>query len=171
MRFIKYHRRILRQDAAEVVLLEGEVRKKQMMIYDDQIRFFGALLHSGYETLLKFRTFLPRAGIAPRVDSRPQLRIVGQKRELGAVSRFGQLGPLLNLPEGIHLFHALEDGLLGNLMQFRAAQKVGPPLHHRDFQLRGEVLLQKWNIFLIELLLQGLSGGGNDDATPAADRR
>src|ERR1700719_2432568 len=70
VRFVKHDRRIFRQDAAEVVLLEREVREKQMMIYDDQIRFLGALLHRGDEALPEVRTFLPCAGIAPRVDSR-----------------------------------------------------------------------------------------------------
>src|SRR5258708_26066139 len=72
-----------------------------MMIYDDQVRFFGALLHGGDEALLEFRAFLPRAGIAPRIDSRPQFRIVRQKSELGAVSGFGQLGPILNLAQRV----------------------------------------------------------------------
>src|SRR5258707_13850830 len=94
-----------------------------MMIYDDQVRFFGALLHGGDEALLEFRAFLPRAGIAPRIDSRPQFRIVRQKSELGAVSGFGQLGPILNRAQRVHLFHTLEDRLAGDLMRRRWAPK------------------------------------------------
>src|SRR6266849_5076595 len=33
------------------------------------------------------------------------------------------------------------------------------------------MLLQKWDVFLVELLLQGLCCRGDDHATPAADRR
>src|SRR6266446_5973307 len=171
VRFVKHDRRIFRQDASEIVLLECEVREKQMMIYDDQIRFLGALLHGGDEALLKLRTFLSRAGISPRVDSRPKLRIVGQKRKLGAIAGFRQLGPILNLTERIHLLNALKNRLVGNLMQLGATQEIRAPLHDCYFQLGCKVLLQKRNVFLIELLLQRLGGGGDHHAASAANRR
>src|SRR3954453_18954085 len=47
--FIEDHRGIFRENAAKIVLLEREVRKKQMMVDDDQIGFFGALMHGGHE--------------------------------------------------------------------------------------------------------------------------
>src|SRR5258708_12462819 len=111
-----------------------------MMIYDDQIRFLGALLHGGDEALLELRAFLPRAGIAPRIDSRPQFRIVRQKSELGAVSGFGQLGPILNLAQRVHLFHTLEDRLVGDLIQLRTAQKIPPSFPPPPFSFPSAVL-------------------------------
>ena len=57
-----------------------------MMIYDNQIRFLGALLHGGDEALPEIGALLSCAGISPRVHSRPELGIVWQKGELGSVA-------------------------------------------------------------------------------------
>ncbi len=72
MRFIENHCRILRQNAAEIVLLQRQVSEEKMMIHDDQVRFLGPLLHRGNEALLEVRALLPRAGIASRIQARPQ---------------------------------------------------------------------------------------------------
>ena len=39
VRFVEHHRRIFRQDAAEIVMLQRQIREKQMMIHDDQVGF------------------------------------------------------------------------------------------------------------------------------------
>src|SRR5256885_12294216 len=36
VRFVEHHRRIFRQNAAEIVLLERQVGKEQMVIHDDR---------------------------------------------------------------------------------------------------------------------------------------
>jgi len=45
------------------------------------------------------------------------------------------------------------------------------PFITANFQIWGEALLQKWNVLLIELLLQGLGGGGNHDPASTTDGR
>ena len=45
------------------------------MVDDNQVRVFGALVHGGQETLLKFRALLAGAGVAPGVNTRPQFSI------------------------------------------------------------------------------------------------
>src|SRR2546423_14295748 len=49
VRFVEHHCRIFRQYASEIVLLERQVGKEQMVIHDDQIGLFGPLLHGGQE--------------------------------------------------------------------------------------------------------------------------
>src|SRR5256885_116993 len=44
VRFVKHHRGIFRQDAPEIVLLQRQVREKQMVIDDDQVRFARPLM-------------------------------------------------------------------------------------------------------------------------------
>src|SRR6266852_3543687 len=169
--FVKHHRRIFRQDASEIVLLQRQVRKKQVMVHDDQIRFLRPLLHRGDEAFPELRALLPRAGVPARVHPRPQLRIVRQKRKLRAIPGLRQLRPILDLPELLHFLHAFEHRLVRHLVQLRAAQKIRPPLHHRDLQLRREVLLQKRNVFLVQLFLQRLRCCRNHHPPPAANRR
>src|SRR5713226_2604696 len=40
--FVENHCRVFRQDASEIVLLQRQVRKKQMVVHDDQVRFLRA---------------------------------------------------------------------------------------------------------------------------------
>src|SRR5258708_20242164 len=63
--FIEYHRRVFRQDATKIVLLQRQVRKKQMMVYDDQIGFLRALVHARQETWIERRAFLSRPTTPP----------------------------------------------------------------------------------------------------------
>ena len=171
MRFVEHHRRIFRQNTAEIILLQRQIREKQMMIHDDQVGILRPLVHRGHKTLVKLRAFLSRAGVPPRIQSRPQIRIIRQKRKLRAIARLRQLRPIPNLPERIDLFQTLEHRRVGHLVRLHATQKIRPPLHYRDFQFRRKMLLQKRNIFLIELFLQRLRRRRNHHTPPAANRR
>ena len=124
-------RRTLRQNASKIVLLERHVRKKQMVIHDDQVRVFRTLVHRGNEALIELRALLAGAGISPRIQPRPQIGIIRQKRQLRAVPGLRQLRPLADLPERIDLLQPLQHRLVGHLMRLNPAQKIRPPLHHR----------------------------------------
>ena len=77
MRFVEHDGGIFGKDAAEVVLLEREVGEKQMVIHDDQVGVFGALMHRGDEALIELGTFLAGAGVAARVEAHPKVGVVG----------------------------------------------------------------------------------------------
>ena len=154
MRFIKNNRRIFRQDAPEIVLLQRQVREKQMVIHDDQVGLFGQLVHARQKAWIKRRALLARARIPSRVQPPPKLRIIRQERQFRAVPRFRYFRPILDLPERIQLLHALQQRLILHMMQLRDAQKIRAPFHHCHFQVRREMLLQKRNVLLVELLLQ-----------------
>ena len=170
VRLVENHRGIFRQDRAEIVLAEGEVGEKKMMIDDDQVRFLRALVHRGDEAALKFGALLAGAEVAARVDAIPQLGVVGKKRQLAAVAGFGQLFPIADLREPVHFVDALQDGLALHLVHFLPAQKIGAALHQRGFQIRREMLLQEGHVLLEELLLKRFGGRRNDHAAAAANR-
>ncbi len=171
MRLVENHRGIFGQDRAEIVLANGEIGEKQVVIHDDEVGFLRALVHGGDETLLKFGALLAAAEVAARVDAVPEFRVVGKKRELAAIAGFGQLAPVANLREPVDFVHAFQDGLAFHLMHFLPAQKIGAALHQRRLQVGREVLLQEGNILLEELLLQRFRGGGDHHAPAAANRR
>ena len=61
-------------------------------------------------------------------------------------------------------------GCVGQVVQLLAAKIIAAALHVADPQL-AEVLLEEGNVFVEELLLQGLGAGGDDDALAGADHR
>ena len=89
MGFVEDHGGVFREDAAEIVVLEGQVGEKQMMIDDDEIGFLGALVHGGDKTLVEVIAFLAGADVSAGVEAGPQIGIVGKKSELAAVAGFG----------------------------------------------------------------------------------
>ena len=95
----RWRARIFRQNTSEIVLLQRQIREKQMMIHDNQIGFRGALVHFRHKTFRKIRALLSGTSVPSRIQSRPQFRIVRQKRKLGAVARLRQFAPVANLPE------------------------------------------------------------------------
>src|SRR5215475_14793260 len=100
MGFVEDDSRIFRKNAAEIILFQGKIGEEEMVIDDDNVSFACSTLHRSQEALLELRALLPGAGVAARVDARPQFGIVGKKTELGAVAGFGKLGPVPNLAEG-----------------------------------------------------------------------
>jgi len=130
--FVKHHGGILGKDTAEIILFQGQVGEKEVMVDDNQVRVFGALVHGGQETLLKFGALLAGAGVAARVNARPQFGVVRQKGEFRAVAGFREARPVLDLPESVHFLHAAQDRLVGHGVHFCEAKKIGAALHHRN---------------------------------------
>jgi hypothetical protein len=77
VRFVKHYRRIFRQYAPEIILLQRQIREKQMVIHDNQVRILRSLMHRCNKTGIEVRALLPGARIAARVQPRPQIRIIG----------------------------------------------------------------------------------------------
>ncbi len=120
--------------------------------------------------LIELRAFLTRTRVAARVEPLPQIGIVRQKIEFRAVARFRHFFPVANLVEPVQFIQALQHGLVGHPVHFFAAQEIPAPLHHRHFQPRREMFLEKRNVLFVKLLLQGFCGRGNHHGAPAADR-
>ncbi len=119
-----------------------------MVIHDDQIGLGGALVHGRDEAAIEFRTFRSGASVAPGVEALPQIRIVGQKIQLRAVARVRHFLPVADLMEPVQLVEALQLRLVGHPVHFLPAQEIAASLHHGDFQLRREMLLQKRDVLL-----------------------
>ena len=169
--FVEHHRRVLRQNAAEIVLLQRQVGEKKVMIHDDQVRIFRPLVHLRNETFVKLRAFLAGASVATGINAGPQIRVVGQKRKLGAISSFREFCPLADLAKRVDFLHAAQHRLIGHGMRLRQTKKIGSALHHRNFQVWREVFLQKRNIFLKKLFLQGFRGRRDHNAPPTTNCR
>ena len=169
VRFVEYDRRILRQNAAKIVLAQRQVGEKQMMIDDDHIRVGGPPVHRRNEASLELHAFLPGASFAPGVQPRPQVRLVGQKAQFRPVAGLGQAPPVANLANQSSLFQAPQYRLPLHLVNLMPAEEVRAAFHHRYFQFGGKMLLHKRHIFGVELFLQRLGRRGDHHAAPTAN--
>ncbi len=87
-----------------------------------------------------------------------------------AIAGFGGLFPVANDLEIRDLFQAAQHRLLLGVVDLLAAGVVGAALHVGRAQL-SHVLLQKGDVLEVELLLQILGAGGDDDAFAGKDGR
>ena len=94
----------------------------------------------------------------------------GSPESLGAVAGFGGLFPLGDLAVLIDLFKAGKDRLVAQNKELVAAKVVRAAFHVADAEA-AEKSLQKWNVAKIELVLQRLGAGGDDDALAGAQGR
>ena len=170
VRFVEHDGGIFGQDRAEIVLADGEIGEKEMVVDDDQVRFMSPLVHRGDEAALEFRALLPGAEVAARVDAIPKLGVVGKERQLAAITRFGQLLPVAYLREPVDLVDSFQNRLALHLMDLVPAKEICAALHQGRFQIRREMLLQEGNVLLEELLLKRFGSGRNDHASAAANR-
>src|SRR6185437_6338472 len=105
-------------------------------------------MHRRDEAALKFGALLAGAEIAAGVDSIPKLGVVRQERQLAAVTRLRELGPIADLREPVDFVDAFQRRLAVHLMHLLPAQKIRAALHHRGFEIGREMLLKERNILL-----------------------
>src|ERR1700688_589160 len=104
-----------------------------MMIDDDEVGFFSALVHGGDEALVEVIALLSGAGVTPGIEAGPEIGIVRKKSQFAAVPGFGEFGPFANLAESVNLLEAFQQRLMGHLIDAGVAEKIRTALHHRDF--------------------------------------
>ena len=97
----------------------------------------------------------------------PEGARLGHAGKLGAVAGFGGLLPLGDLAVLVDLFEAGENGLVAQGDELVAAEVVGAALHVADAQV-AEQRFEEGNVAEVELVLQGLGAGGDDDALAGA---
>ena len=110
------------------------------------------------------------AAIGARVQLGPQMAVLGQLGQLGAVAGLGRLLPIADDAEVVDLLQPVQHRLVGEVVELLAAQIIAAALHVADAQL-AQVLPQEGNVLEEELLLQGLGAGGDDDALAGANDR
>ena len=167
MRFVENNGGIVGQEARELHLAQAEVGKEKMMIDDEDVGFRRALVHQSDEAALELRALLAGAGLAARVDARPELARIPQIVEFGAVAALRVCFPLADLRVHVDFFHAGENGLLFDVVEFLPAEVVLAALHERDAHF-GKKFFQEGNVFEKNLLLKIFRSRRDDDALPEA---
>ena len=158
---IENHRRIVGDDAAEVLVLHRQVGEKQMMVHDHHVALMRPLVHFRDEAALELLAALPGAQFPPGVDLQPRRTVFRQGLNLRAVAGFRSLFPVANDLEVGHFFQAGQHGLFLGVVNLLPAGVVAAPLHVANPQRMIEMLLQKRDVFEIQLLLQILRARGD----------
>ena len=109
----------------------------------------------------------PRQASARASSLLPQGAGFGHAGKFGAVAGLGDLFPLGDLAVLVDLFEARRNGLVAQGEELAAAEVVGAALHIADAQLAEEGF-EEGNIAKVELILEGLGSGGDDDALAGA---
>src|SRR3989304_3819698 len=144
--------------------------KKKMGVADPPVRPRRPPVHRRDEAAVELRALLPGAGVAPRVDPRPEGDGVGEVAELGAVAGFRRLFPLADAGVVVELLQALEHRLVLEVVEFLPAEEVRPALHVAGADFGVEVLLQKRDVLEEKLLLEGFRPRRDDHLAAAAQR-
>ena len=192
MGFVENHRGSFRENPrvrrTVGLQFDGEVGEEQMMVHDDDVALQRPPVHLGDEAALPLAALLPDAGF------RTCVQLVPEQADLGKLSQFGAIAGLCRLlPRGnrailLNLIQPAQHRLIGEVVQFLAAQIIVAALHVADREppwsltrlhgrricadmTRKQSLLQERNIFIKKLLLKILRTGRDDDALARTNHR
>ena len=114
------------------------------------------------------RTGRSEASIGAGVELAPKGTRFGHAGKLGAIAGFGFLLPLGDLAVLVDLFEAGQDGLVTEGEELVPAEVVGAALHVADAEVAEEGF-EEGDVAEVELVLERLGAGGDDDALAGAE--
>src|SRR5688572_12625409 len=95
-----------------LVAADAEIRKKEMVIADDDVRSVRPRPHPRDKTRLEIRTLLTEANFRTGIDTVPERNVVGKIRQLATIADRCLVDPATNLVEMVHFIESLEDRLV-----------------------------------------------------------
>ena len=147
--------------------LDGEIGEEEVVVDDDDVGLEGAAAHLGDEAAAVVGAGGAEAGVGAGVELVPKRAGFGHAGQFRAVAGFGDLFPLGDLAVLVDLFQARQNRLVAQGEELAAAEVVGAAFHVADAQLAEEGF-EEGNVAEVELILQGLGAGGDDDALAGA---
>ena len=149
------------------LLLDVEVGEEEVMVDDDEVGVEGAAAHVGDEAVFPVWAGGAEAGFGAGVELVPERRVLGEVLELGAVAVGGGALPGGDVVELLDLFKAGEEWRVAKGVEFVPAEIVGAALHVADAEgavVVAEQRFKEGDVFEVELFLEVLGAGGDDDA-------
>ena len=171
VRFIEDHGVIFGNNAGQILALHRQIGEQQVVIDDDDVGFLRLLVHLGDEAALELLAFLAGAEVAPRVDFGPGGAGFWKGLDFGAIAGFGGLLPIADDLKIGDFFEAGQHRLRLGVVNLLPAGVVGAPFHVADAEGSLEMLREKGDVLVEELLLQILRAGGDDDSPAGKNRR
>ena len=115
---------------------DGQVGAEQMMVDDDDVALGGAPPHLGDEAALELLAFASRcSGRCARPACGHSVAVLRQLGQFGAVASCGGLLPVADDAEVVDFLQPVEHRLVGQVVEFLAAQVIAAALHVADAQL------------------------------------
>jgi len=169
VRLVKDHRVVVRQNRAERGA-EREIGEEEVVVDHDQLRVLGTSLESGQPAGLELGAAGTRAGLRTRVDVPPQLELIRQFVDLGAIAGFRLLSPVGDHVHPLRLGEVGQQRLALELGQPGATEVVVAPLHHTGGHRNPRLPGEERDLVIPDLVLQVL-GAGRDDHTASGGQR
>src|SRR6185312_12449375 len=105
-------------------LLDGQIRKKQVVVDDDDVAFYRPPVHLRDEAFVPRAAFLSKAGTGAGVQFGPKCACLWKPGEFRAISRLSGLLPCSDCPVLLNLLEPAEHGLIGKVVKLFAAKIV-----------------------------------------------
>ena len=171
MSFVENDRLVVGDDRGVVVFPEREVGEKEVVVDDDDVGLGGPLVHQSDEAAVELFALLAGAELAAGVETVPDGAVLRQFLELGAVSGFGLLFPGADEPAVLDFDESGQGRALLGFVELLAAEVVVAALHVGHVERAVEIPFEERDVLVVELLLQVLRAGRDDDAFAAGDDR
>ena len=171
MSFVENDRLVVGDDRGVVVFPEREVGEKEVVVDDDDVGFGGPLVHQSDEAAVELFALLAGAELAAGVETVPDGAVLRQFLELGAVSGFGLLFPGADELAVLDFDESGQGRTLLGFVELLAAEVVVAALHVGHVERAVEIPFEERDVLVVELLLQVLRAGRDDNAFAAGDDR
>ncbi len=156
MRFIQNDGLGARQQIAEALVLERQIREQQVMIHHHDVRRLRVAPRLEHMAARELRALLAEAILAGRGDARPQGRLLRQIGELGQIAGLGRRRPARNPRQHPRqpAFGAQQRSLLSGQFQTMAAQVIAAALEQGDLGGQPQRPGEQRHIAAKQLILQ-----------------
>ena len=169
MRFVEHEIVVFGNDLAVGSLPHHQVREEQVVVHDDELALRRLLPEPGHVAAVEVGAFLAHAVLAPRRDPFPEIELLGDAGNLGAIPGLRHLAPELKGLEVRGLLEETKRRLRLELGEPGEAQVVPAAFHETGGERQVEGLPHQRDVLVEELLLEVLGPRRDDDPLPGED--
>ncbi len=160
-----------RQQIGDPFVAQHEVGEEQVMIDDDEVGLLRRAPRLHHEALRVMRTFGAEAVLARRRHQRPDRRVLGHLRELGAIAAAGRQREALDRAQMHRVLARHEATVVARAGEMLVADVVGASLQQRDGDGRPQRRADQRDVLAKQLVLQRLRAGRHDHLAAPQHRR
>ena len=158
------------QQLGQPFVAEHDVGEEQVMIDDDDVGLERRLARLHHEALAEERAVAAEAAVPGRRHQRPDAGVLGDVGQLAAVAGLARAGERDDLRQVAGVVARRQPAVRRRALQMVVADVIGATLEQRQRGRRTQRVADQRQVALIELVLQRL-GAGRDDDLPAVEQR
>ena len=165
VRLVENHRVAGREELGRTFVAQHHVGKEQMVIDHHHVGSHGVASRREDEAVLVMRAVLAEAVVARRGDHRPHRRAFGHPGTLRFVAGARDLREAADALRVHDVLAGQETAFVERPFKVVMAKVIRPPLEESDLDRRPQHVAHGGQVAPVELVLQGLGAGRDDDLT------